>query len=237
VRLVIAAAVLYTLPARATVCPAPRDADPSLGQRSGEERLAFLRARSAPDARRAKIWTGSWIGVYGTLTVGSLAATAAVPEEERVDYYVSAATSFVGLMAIAVMPLKAMGDAARIARLESAGGEVCARVKEAERLIARDADGEAFGKGALIHAGSYLLNVAAALTLGIGFGHWEAAALNGLGGILIGEVMIWTQPQGAVDTWEQYRTGRLESPVPRPQLTVVPRLSPTETLLVANVSF
>ena len=120
---------------------------------------------------------------------GSLVVTAFVPEEERVDYYVSAATSFIGLLSIAVMPLKVMGDARAIARLESGGGELCARVTEAERLIARDAEGEAFGKSGLLHAASFLLNLAAGLTLGVGFGHWEAAALNTLGGILIGEAM------------------------------------------------
>src|SRR5215217_1844581 len=99
-RLAIALVTLHALPAFATECPVPSGADESLAQKSGEERLAFLRTKSAPDARRAKIWTGTWIGAYGALTIGSLAVTALVPEDERVDYYVSAAASFIGLMSI-----------------------------------------------------------------------------------------------------------------------------------------
>lgn len=214
---VLVALVLVELDgaARAETCAAPAGGSASLVSIDSAVRLRFLRERLRAETRRVRIWSWAWAGAYSALTVGSLALLADGDANKRPDHIVTAAASLIGLGSKVVTPQPILHDQAwferRIARAP-AGESQCALVAEGERLLAHAAHGEAFGTGTLLHLGTFLVNVAGGLTLGIAFDHWGSAALQGVGGIAIGELMIFTQPEGAERDLERYRAGNLGLP-------------------------
>lgn len=193
--------------AHATACRPTIASSPALAEIDAERRIAFLSQRLDAAARASRIWTGSWLAVYGVLTVGSFAIVPLVPREARVDYYFSGATSAIGLLSLGLSPLKSIGDA-RWLRGRSRDNP-CALVADGERLLVRDAASEADGRKLLLHLGNIALNFGSLMVLGFVFHRWEAAALQGVAGTLIGELMIMTTPTQATIALEAYRAGRL----------------------------
>jgi len=74
-------------------------------------------------------------------------------------------------------------------------------------MLKRDAANETQGTSLLFHAGNVVVNAGIFFIIGAGFGHWTSATISLLTCIATGEIMIFTQPTGAVDTLRQYRNG------------------------------
>jgi hypothetical protein len=229
-RAVLLCSLCASAPAGAVECAPIAGGDPTLGRIDAEVRLRFLRDRMRLAARKARIWSWTWAGIYSSLTVGQLALLPTADKGDQVDNYIGAAASFIGLATIVVSPLRVMSDQRWLERrMRTPAADVCARLAEAEHLLVRDADSEAFGKSALVHAGNFVLNAGISLLLGLGFHHWGQAALQGLTGIAVGEAMIISQPDQSVTDLRRYRLGNLGLPPswrpaqwPPPMLSVVP---------------
>jgi hypothetical protein len=182
------------------------------GEGECTDRLHWIHARLARTAHRARVWSWSWGLVLGASTVGSVAAVPFVAREDRVDYWVSAATSAVGLVPLLVMPLDVMSDADALGVLlpgaPSMGGP-CALLDQAEVMLARDAASEAQGRAWWVHVVNWALNGGAGLVLALGYDHWTSGVLTAVVGGGIGEAMIFTQPVDSVDDLRAYRAGTL----------------------------
>lgn len=216
VAILLAAQLLVTAPARATQCRAIAGGDPALAAIDAEARLAWLDQRFTIDAHRARIWATTFGLLYGALTVGQFALLPTVHTTgEQAEKIVGGTLAFVGVAAIAVLPLKIMGDERwwrkHRARVGS-GTDPCALLNTAELLLLRDAESEAFGVGPLVHAGNFIINIAGGLVLGLGYGRWSAFAYQSLVGIAVGEVMAATQPTDVVEDLRLYRAGQLAPP-------------------------
>ncbi len=216
-------------------CPVAPGAGVAVADIRGETRLAWIDARLSHGARSAKRWTWGWgIGI-GAATVANLAAIPFVSHEDRIDWYVGAATTIVGIVPLLIAPLDVIGDArelrAQIATLpagwdqrdsdnrdDDAGAEregICALVADAELRLVRSAKNQADGQRWWLHVGNVALNVGVGLFLGIGYNHWGAGAFNAIGGSLIGEAIILTQPTETIADLRAYQRGDLggERPV------------------------
>jgi hypothetical protein len=208
----------WAAPARAGECTtAVVKGSPDLAAIDAQVRLRFLRERLGHEARRARIWSWSWAGVYTGLTAVQLGVTPAMGRDARKDMYVGAGASFLGLAIIGVMPLRVMGDQRwleRRLRTAPPGTHECVLLAEAEGLLLRDAKNEAFGVSQIVHVGNVIVNLAVFLTIGAGFGHWFSGAISFAAGVAVGEVMIYTQPLGAVEDLERYRAGELRPAPP-----------------------
>jgi hypothetical protein len=224
-------------------CRAIAGGSPKLERLDAGVRLDFLRKNMRRGARRARIWHYGWTGIYGALTTYQAVAISWSDREQRINNYFGAGASFLGLSVLWIAPLKVMSDQKWLERRIAAsppGESPCALVAEAERLLERDAAGERFGKGPLTHAGNFLLNIGLALALGLGFNHWDQAAVQGLSGIAVGELQSFTQPIDEVRTLARYRSGDL-SPLPGgrepPWLALVPTAARDGGGLALAVSF
>jgi hypothetical protein len=213
-----------------------------LEQIDGEVRLRFIRDRMKLGAHRARIWTWTWAGIYSTLTVGNLALLGGADRDGQIDDGVGAGAAAVGVLTLALAPQEIVADQYRLERrLRRAppGTDVCALLADAERWFIRDAKSAAFGKGVLVHAGNFLFNIGVGFLLGFGFNHWDQAAIQGLVGIVVGEVQIISQPAQIVSDLRRYRAANLGLPPAWRPIAwgVAPMVGQNRAGLVVGLSF
>jgi hypothetical protein len=187
---------------------------PKLETIDAHARLAYLRERLRRGARRARWWHYGWSGTYAALAAYQVVLIPFGDRDARINYYFGAGSSLLGLAVLWIAPLKVMADEKWLERRIAAAPadeSVCALLAEAERLLVRDAAAEAFGKSPMVHAGNFVLNIGLALALGLGFHHWDQAAIQGPVGIAVGELQTFTQPTDELKTLAAYRRGELTS--------------------------
>jgi len=214
----LALALAFAAQAHATECVPSLVASPALAKVDAETRLAFLERRLERASHNAKIWTGTWAGVFSALTIGGAVLIPLVEKGARVDYYFTAGKSLVGLASLGVVRLRAIGDA-RWLRSRSRT-DACALVADAERLLVRSAKSENEGRTLVFHVGNLALNMGSLLVLGLVFDRWDSAALQGVGGSVIGELMIATRPRTAEDALDAYRGANLGAAAKRDPIPV-----------------
>lgn len=204
--LVIVAALGSTAPAQ-TRCPVQGGVAERVGEVDASERVRFLEASLARGARKAAIWNWSWPIIYGVLAGGQVAVGLVIDDEGRKkDLYVSAARAGIAGLAGILIPLKAPREWRRY----RATGDACADVAAAERALAAAAASEARGKSWKKHAAVLGLNLVTGLVLWLGFDRpIGQAALTTATGLVVGEVMIFTQPTASRAAWNRYRRGEV----------------------------
>jgi hypothetical protein len=169
---------LVIAPGRASAQPATA-LDQSL-------RAAALEAALDSEAHRFATWRWSWTAAYGALTLGSLALVPRTAREDRVDLYTGAVTS-----ALAIVPPFVFGQPVRAC--PSGPGRLTCAQATLDEVAAYQRD----GRGLLMHAINLAYNALAAGFLAIGYRRWGPAAVTFAGGFALGELQIFTQPDGA----------------------------------------
>jgi len=228
----LAALVILALPfvspraaAAETHCRAIDGGTPELTAIDAEVRLAWLNQHLRSGAARARIWAWTWRGAYSVVTAveAGLAVTQTKTSDKAADI-IGASSSAIGVLANFLLPLKVIGDAnwwARHYERERARGtDVCSLLNTAELLFIRDAQSEEFGVGPLTHIGTFAINIAGGLILGLGYNRWAPFAYSSLVGIGVGEIQIATQPTDVVEDLRLYRRGELAARPSPPRLGV-----------------
>ncbi len=212
-------AMLVASSAGAAPCPVPAGASPALGDVPASARLAWIDDHLSHTALRARQWTWGWgVGIV-VATGANLVPLAFVPRDQRVDWYVGAGSTIIGLVPLAIAPLDVVADArglhaaveARAADVH-ADVDVCPLLADAERRLARDAANQADGQRWWFHAGNVAVNSGVGLLLGLGFHHWKSGVFNAVFGSAVGEAIILTQPTGSIDDARVYHTGAIGPP-------------------------
>jgi len=214
-RAAVVALSVALMPATVAACPLPPAADAALLDIDGARRLAWIDTHLTETARRARIWTWGWGAGLVVATGANLVPLAFVPADQRIDWYVGAGTTVIGIVPLLIAPLDVIADARdlrqQIARRsgEDSDADVCRLLADAEARLARDAANQIDGQRWWLHVGNVVLNAGVGLFLGLGFHHWGAGALNAISGSVIGEAIILTQPTGSIDDLRAYRAGAL----------------------------
>jgi hypothetical protein len=194
---------------------------------SCEERVAFLSREMAAARRPARVWSWSWAIGYTVVGGAQLAAAPLLDDEGRQkDFYVGGARTLLAVMPFLIMPLKIMREEPAHRERAAAAGDPCAVADAGERGLERAARSERRGKSLLKHTMVVVVNLAAGLVLGLGFDRWGSGALTAGSGILIGEIMIWTQPTRSVDAWRRYQAGQLAAASEGPSWAIAPTIHP-----------
>jgi hypothetical protein len=204
-RSALLALLLAGATARADRC---RDLE-ALGEDAMAAHLEQLRVELGRERRDLTIWHASWSTIYAGLATWQAVGVATGDTSDRRVYAFGLSGSLLGLAVLLVRPPSLLRDGTAWMRAPVG----CAAILEAERVRARAVADEAFAKGPLVHVGNFVVNIGLALGLGVGFGDWDHAALQGGVGILVGEVQTFTRP------------GRLRRGG-RPRPSLVPMLGP-----------
>jgi hypothetical protein len=205
---------LWGSPAQAaTRCPAGAGGGEALATIDGASRLHWIDTHLLATAHRAQVWTWGWgIGIVAA-TMGNLAPLPFVARGDRIDWYVGAGTTIVGLVPLLIAPLDVVADARRLhvqVMADTSADHVCRWLADAEATLVRDAKNQSDGQRWWLHVGNVLLNTGVGLFLGLGYHHWGAGAWNAFGGSAIGEAIILTQPMGTIQDLRHYREGALD---------------------------
>ena len=208
--LALAAVLLVAVPSLAQDCPVPGSAKAGgLAHKTAAERLAYLSNAIATESTRARRWTLGWGGAYGLLTVAQLAVAPAFDAPDRVDWYVGAFTTVVGVAFVLFDPLEVIdgGESFADRAAHATPENTCALLAEAERLVKQGADHEAFNTAWYSHAANVLFNAGVGLFLWLAYDRLASGLVNFGVGTAMGEGTIFTSPTGLVDAWETYEHG------------------------------
>jgi hypothetical protein len=204
-----------------------------------QTRLHFIRERLHNDAHRARAWSYSWGAIYSALAIGQFIAAPLVSRDSGSDFYVGGGASLIGLAPLVITPLKVMGDEKRLknSRADAPETDPCVSLARAEELLIRDAANEAEGRSLLFHGGNVVVNAGIFFLMGAGFGHWTSATISLLTGVATGEIMILTQPVGALTSLQEYRSGELAPPTAGSRLTLIPIVTRRSSGVVLALTF
>jgi hypothetical protein len=210
------ALLLTSSAAFAQECPLPADANPKLGEIDAASRLTFIRESMNHDATNAELWRWSWVSIYALGAVGQLALSPLFPEKSRVDMYVGAGESAIAMLPQLVLPLTVGSHGPKFDAKAAAAkpGDLCSLIAEGEGLMVSDAANEAAGAGWLMQVVNVVYNFAFSAIIGFGFKHPMPAIISGVGGLIIGEAMIFTQPTHLNEAWKQYKWGTFKQEKP-----------------------
>jgi hypothetical protein len=198
--------------AAGTRCPVEASARDALSGIEGETRLRWIDGHLATTAQRTRLWTWSWGSGIVVATVANLAPLPFVAKDQRIDWYVGAATTIVGIVPLVIAPLDVVEDSRQLhtkVQARVASDDVCRLLADAEARLVRDAKNQSDGQRWWLHAGNVALNTGVGLFLALGYHHWGAGAFNAAVGSGIGEAIILTQPTGTIEDLRIYRRGAL----------------------------
>lgn len=209
----ISAAGFTSSAAAAARCPAGAGGHEALAGIDGELRLHWIEGHLSTTAHHARVWTWSWGTGLAVATIGNIVPIPFVARQDRIDWYVGAGTTVVGIVPLLIAPLDVVDDARGLrATLDAAGAapDICHLLADAETRLVRDAQNQADGQRWWLHVGNVLLNSGVGLFLALGYHHWGAGAFNAVFGSAIGEAIILTQPTGTIDDLARYRLAALD---------------------------
>lgn len=166
--------------------------------------------------RSASIWHWTWIGLFSA-NVAAQGVRAGLADErnERIALGISAIPSAAGVAMHFIRPLRALSadDYLKALAHDDAADPPAARI-ELLREFAASEDKE---RGWFAHVGTVAINLGVAGVMWLALDEPVKAAIQAGGGIVVGEIRIWTAPRTANDFLDE----RGDS-APLPALTVAP---------------
>src|SRR3954471_8555313 len=103
-------ALLLLGAANASECAPIAGGVPELGRVDAQVRLRFLRDRLRLAAHKTRIWAFTWTGLYSSVIVYNLAQLNPNDRDNSIDNGIGAAASLVGVLSVALVPPRIMGD-------------------------------------------------------------------------------------------------------------------------------
>jgi len=218
-------------------CPGMAGADTALTVVDDEARIAWIQSRLARTSHRATVWLRAWeIGIVGATAIDlALIPILGDTRDNRIDFGLGAATTIVGIVPLLFWQPRVLRDHRALDALAAKGGDRCAVLADAERRLIADAAAQRQQRAWYMHVGNVLLNAGVTVLFGA-FDHWTSGVLNGIGGALVGELIIYTEPVDQVGDLGHYRRGELASPTHR-AWQLVPTTAPQGVGIALAISF
>ena len=202
--------------AAAAPCPPIVGGSDDLLRHDVEARIHFVQASLARSAVKARAWTAVWTLFHAAFAIqGAVRLGLASSGREQATLSIELFGSALGIVSTVARPIKVMGDESRFRRelartTPSDEPSIrCAVLALGERLFERDAADQARGAGRFAHTGNFGYNAAVGAVLSGVVHDWQAATIDPLVGIVVGELMIFSRPRDLPGLLERYRRGDL----------------------------
>jgi hypothetical protein len=156
---------------------------------------AELRAHLETARRHATEWNVGWAIGYGVVAGAQLGLLATHPTQSVEDtLYVGAAKATLGLLSRLIVPLRVT--------IPPPNPDACAD-RLALRAAVADAGRHERSEFWLLHIGSFAVNLAGAIYIGVR-GSWRAAAVSGASGYIVGLIGVYTIPRASWHLWRSF---------------------------------
>lgn len=181
------------------------EADLKSSESNISERIDFIQTSFDKGQNRAKLWSYTWVGVYGAMT-GYQTYQAISSGHDRVSNIVGASESFLGVAVMIVNPFHARSSGSDLRRLPgSTPDELKNKLDMAENWLERNYKEEKLGTSWLSHVGVLAVSI-----IGAGIVWHYNGSKNGiisaLSNVVGGESLIWTQPTRGIKDYNDYRS-------------------------------
>ena len=196
-------------------------------------RIDYIDAVLADQARRAKQWNWTWGSVYVGATLGNVTWSLLSDDRGRQnENHVNAAKTAISVLSVALTGV-------RVNARPRDTADPCEQVADREERLMAAARSEAKGQSWIKHTGVVGINLVTTLIVGFAFDRWRTGITGGLIGVAVGEIMVWTQPNGAVHALRDYRAGKLGSVAPTGGTSwlLVPQIAPEHVGLALTGRF
>jgi hypothetical protein len=167
--------------------------------------LFILRAMDK-EAAELHVWSLVWGTTYAAATIAQVTVIPFVQPPVRVDLTVGAVAAAFGSLTLYLLPLRITTQAAS-AHEDARNPDRCRALAQVEARFFKTANIDRLSGSWIAHASNVAINGVVVLILGVGYGHWPAAAIAGAVGVTIGEVNLLTQPHVLVGAERTYRQG------------------------------
>jgi len=203
-----------------------------------DKRFYYIKSRLNNERDHSYWWQHGWEGYYGisSLAQVSLAATADNSDDE-IRFGVGAFKSALAFSAMLMNPLPAIDGADSLSSTTHDDANFQAqtraqkiqRLKRAEVLFKHRSERAKKIHTWTRHGSAILFNLA---TAGIvsAYGDDKGAIASAIGGILVSEINIWTQPSQGIQDWQDYQSLKSNN-------SWSWRLQPTLNGVALNVNF
>jgi len=164
------------------------DSKGKAGEEEIRSRITFITDTLRREERRIDTWSWLWGSGLAMASAAQFASPILFEETgKRVTYLIGGGKSTLGVLSFVVMPVK-------IELPEEGSDDLAA----AEAALFRSASNQRRGKGWFKHTAAVVLNVAHTLIVGLLYDEWLIGAISGVAGLAVGELIIYTQPTGAI---------------------------------------
>jgi hypothetical protein len=198
-------AALLLLPSAAQAQEEPSGVAAS-GSADSSARLQFIEESFRRGKIPSNIWYFGWS--MGQLGAAGLFTTLAVVQRDKPgalpNNIISAAQSLLGATVMFIFPLDSALASRRLARAQ---GDVNGRLRVAETLLADSARSQRQGRHWINHLLGFVMAATGGLLLTFAFDdtNWVDGLINFGVGMVISELVIWTQPTRAIRDEARYR--------------------------------
>lgn len=163
------------------------------GEADAEKRLsAELDAALRSEGARAFTWRVTWTAIYGAVAVASIGGAFILPREQRPSMIIGAISAGVSTAYSWFLPLAVEADAERAEQISGASDAArAARLRELYEHSAKDQSDRVRWPW---HVFAIVSAAIPAAIIWIGYDQPEEAAFSFVGGVVLGELQLLTQP-------------------------------------------
>jgi hypothetical protein len=188
------------------------------------ERLNFISRSLLEGESNATLWYWSWTGLFCTSTVTQLSLFFAVDivnpgnrDHFRQDQMTGVITSAIGVIGMAFTPMVPSYALDRYKNMpEETPEERIAKLREAEYWLKKSSEREENGRSWISHTMNFAINLAAGLTIWLGFNRpLKDGLITFVPGILVGELQICTVPNRATYDLRAYKRRYMAGTMPK----------------------
>ncbi len=171
------------------------------------ERYAYIETTLRTERRKGRIWTHAW--GWGLLAAaGAQVGAVYVDDIEGVNdchpcLWVGAGKSLLGVGATFIT------NPVRVETVDKNTAPTCADLADAEEKLEKAAKSERIHWMRRVEG--YGVNTAALLYLGFGEDEWLDGTIGFAVGVIVGELRLYTRPDGAVSGLRRYKLGAIDA--------------------------
>jgi hypothetical protein len=181
-----------------------------LSEAEVDSRYRMIYRTMEAQEKDARWYYFTWLTIFSGMLAGNIVQAVYRVDGVQARHVVASVGSGLSIFGMTVFPRAGLRTAFSTRRLRrQPSGTVTERQQRlvyAERMLQRSATAQYFGAGFPAHGQGVIWALTSGLLVGKRYDDLQGGLVLGIGGLLLNELRIATQPTGSIAAWENYRT-------------------------------